>query len=268
MTNKLAKRVIFFLCIGMPFGLVVSRTVILKNIFSTAFYPLLIVQQKALAPIKQWYGARSARRGAIEQLQQELARYKLCNEQLRAENVVLHGAAIFYQQTKELLEFKERYADYSTHCARVLVRSFSRAEQFFLVDGGTNHGVQVGMAAIYKNYLVGRVVEVYPWYCKVSLISNAQTQIAVCGAKSGLQGIYEGGGMCNTAKLNEVSHLQPLVNQELLISTGQGLVFPAGFGVAAVATSNLNGLYWDIAVQPLVDFKAIEFCVILKHRSG
>jgi len=61
----------------------------------------------------------------------------------------------------------------------------SENAQFILVDGGSRQGVKKDMVALHNNCLIGRVDDVYPWYCKICLITDPACKVAAYCAKTG-----------------------------------------------------------------------------------
>lgn len=186
---------------------------------------------------------------------------------LLSENIELNGLLSFAQETQELREFKKNYDCESALVAQVLSKHFSDQSHYFLVDGGTNKDIVPGMVVVYKDCLVGKVIEVYRHYCKVLLITDRLCKVAACCAKSKASGIYEGINQEWAAAFNHVSHLAHVEAGDLILSSGEGLLFPRGFGLGRVKSFVTNGLFHEINVEPLIDVRGIKYCCLLKKLS-
>jgi rod shape-determining protein MreC len=132
------------------------------------------------------------------------------------------------------------------------------------IDRGASKGVQPNMVALYKNCLIGRVSEVYPSYSKVLLITDKTCKIAALCGTTKSSGIHEGLNKKDYCTLNYVSHLCTLEEGELVISSGEGLVFPQGFGLGKIKSFTRKGLFYDVVIEPLVDLKNIEYVYIIQ----
>jgi len=86
--------------------------------------------------------------------------------------------------------------------------------------------------------------------------------VAATCANTHTCGIHEGTNT-DTTMLSYVSHLSPMQIGDLVLSTGQGLVFPQGFGLGRVTSSYVNGLHLTIELQPLLNLHEIHYCAIL-----
>lgn len=235
------------------------------GVVSSCFlYPVLRIQKSLIEPMQQWVGNRTS----FAQLQQKYAALHDERVQLIAENIALKSSNHYVRSTAELLTFKKRYEKTGERLVQVLARHLSADNQFFLVNAGSRQGVQKDMVALYGNCLLGRVAHVYPWYCKVYLITDSQCKVAAVCTKTGATGIHEGlNNELNTA-LSHVSHLEKVEVGDTLISSGEGLVFPQGFGLGTIISAERGDLVYTITVKPLVDFNTVRYCTLLAKNES
>jgi len=227
-------------------------------------YPALIVHCHVIDPIKIWFYQRKT----MQELRQKLEEIYKERDTLLAENIALRAVADYSKDITELTTFKEQYEIAHARIVQVLVRHLSDQAHFFLIDAGTVHGVQVDMVATYKNCLIGKVIEVYPWYSKLQLITDACCKIAAYCAATNVQGIYEGINNEHQTTLAYVSHLDLVKKGDMIMSSGEGLIFPRGFALGRVTAIWPNGLYHTIMAQPLVDLRHIKYCAIIAKGSA
>lgn len=235
---------------------------IVDRISAVITYPIVYAQQMIKRPIDSistWFTQKG-------DLLKQLARLRQERQQLLALLTQIHASTHFAEETSELIDFKKRYYDYDLPFGQVIAHYINRQEAYMLVDRGEAHGITVDMVALYKNCLVGRVSDVYRSYCKVQLITDARCKVAAYCANSKARGIYEGVNDTQSAALKFVSHLQEVVPGDLVISSGQGAVFPQGFLLGAVASAEPDGLSYRIKLEPAVDVSAIEYCY-LGHKG-
>lgn len=240
---------IFFFCPGM-----------LEQYSSYIIYPALVVQHHIATPIKEYFSKKKS----IIQLQEQLAHMQAERDTVLAQNIELQGIISFAQDTKELIDFKQRYNFAQALLAQVLVKNFSEQSHFFLIDKGSTSGAQKDMVVIYKDCLIGRISEIYPHYSKVVLISDQSCKVAAYCAESKATGIYQGSNEEWSSHLDHVSHLSSLEIGELILSSGDGLIFPRGFGLGRIKEYCTEGLFHQITIEPLVDLHAINHCYVIQ----
>lgn len=242
----------------------------INTISSTIIYPFLRLQRIIAAPIE----ALKEKHVAIQDLKKQVSLLNNEKEALVAENISLKGLLYHSMQIKDLAEFNKRYQDTGV-IAQVLARHFSSESHFFLVDAGANQGVKKDMIALYCNTIIGKVVEVYPWYCKVSLMTDNDCKIAaVCLPNEinptkpvkGVKGIHEGTNSYQTT-LRYVSHLEEVNVGYQIFSSGEGLIFPQGFALGTIVAAEKDGLFYVITVEPRVDVQKLDYCMLIARED-
>ncbi len=259
-----AKTVSLLLLISVVFyfvgyQMVYKTTGVAESVASTLVYPFLQMQQSIVKKVsrykKSWQKNHS--------LQEKIASLREENSSLLAENVSLHASGHFLENIQELISFKKRYEVQKSLLAQVILKEFSPHEHSLLVDCGSLHGAEVDMVAVYKSCLIGRVEFVYPYYSKVRLITDSCCKVAAYCRSSKARGIHEGSNQ-HYSNLQFVSHLSQLSVNEILISSGEGLIFPQGFGIGRIASFEHDGLYYKIIVKPLLKLEELEYCYLIK----
>lgn len=241
------------------YGVLRRASGVMENACSFALYPILCMQQAVIDSVHGW--VRERRDNAeLKQLLTETSRE--C-EQLRAENIRLLATQKYGDDIAELDSFRRQYSVSESLIARVLFKHFSPKEHYFLVELGAQQGVKKNMVAVYKNCLLGKVEEVYPWYSKVVLVTDASCKVAAYCAETKVNGIYQGCNETDTALLQYVSHFEPIALRDTLISSGEGLIFPQGFSLGAIESCQQDGLYHRIQVVPHIDVQTLSYCVLI-----
>src|SRR5215471_19159385 len=100
-------------------------------------------------------------------LEEEMARMRL--EQAR-----LKASADESQRLRALLDFKERYVG-ETVAAQVIGNSGSDSLRTITIDKGSHAGVQIDMAVITPDGIVGKVKEVFPLSAQVLMINDVMS---------------------------------------------------------------------------------------------
>jgi len=249
--------VILFFFLGRHSFVVISP--IMGKISSCILYPFLVVQNKITTPLKNY----CVQKNDIAALRSDLESCKLENEALLKENLALKGAATQYKNIKELLEFYYRYTSEKALLGQIFLRQFSTQADFFFVNKGTTSGVKENMVAVHGNSIIGRVQEVYPWYCRVIAVTDRRCKVAAYCDKTGALGIHGGINKVGEMNLAHVSHLDVVEQDDLVFSTGEGLVFPRGFCLGRITAYKKEGLWYKISTESLVDLQAITDCVLV-----
>jgi rod shape-determining protein MreC len=225
-------------------------------------YPVVLCHNVVVLPIKRKIQSNRT----IKQLCTENHHLLSTVEDLRANVVTLSAQLMHSQETQELLEFKSRYETEHMVLAHIIQRHISRDSHYILIDAGADKGIDKDMVAVYKNCLVGRVVQVYQHYSKIMLLTDKNCKVSAVCCATNVHGIHEG---CNRTKtkLAHVSHLLQLQDQDLILSSGEGLVFPKGFGLGYIQKFELNGIEYAVTVAPLFDIHCIDYCFVIKKMN-
>ncbi|MFT6765145.1 MAG: rod shape-determining protein MreC [Alteromonas naphthalenivorans] len=185
------------------------------------------------------------------------------NEILYHELIELESSKIFLEDTHDLRNFQKRYDTHEMLLSQVILKKFGD-QHFFLIDAGKQKNVQKNMAVVYKNFLVGKVTHVYPFYSKVALITDPVCQVASYCAKTKTVGIYQGIKDTQSGSLLHVDHLAKLKIGDRVISSGEGLVFPGGFGIGEIQEFKDTGVHYDVKVKPLIDVTQLTHCFVVQ----
>lgn len=231
------------------------------SLISYATYPFLYSYALLDASLHEW-SLRSQSQVALKEAIEQL---ELKNKQLQAELVSVQATKVYADSIQELLLFKERYNLTGGIIAQVLSITCTEYEQTIFVNAGYHHGVVKNMVVLAHNCLMGKVVEVYPWYAKVRLITDARCKVSALCASTGATGIHQGNNTGVTT-LEHVTHLDVVKEGDIVLSTGKGLVFPQGFALGTVVQASLNGLVHHITVQPLFTPQTLSYCLLISKE--
>jgi rod shape-determining protein MreC len=103
-----------------------------------------------------------------------------------------------------------------------------------LVDKGEKDGVFLGQPVLDARGLMGQVVEVMPYTARVLLLTDTTHSIPVQVNRNGLRAIASGTGNPERLELRHVADTADIKEGDLLVSSGMGQRFPAGYPVATV----------------------------------
>lgn len=146
--------------------------------------------------------------------------------------------------------------------AQIIYKQLQQKDSFFIIDKGSSDGIALNMLATLNNVLLGRVVGVYPWYARVMPITDQQCHVPIVCAQSGAHGVFHGN------QVDFISHLEPLVLDELVLTSGDGLLYPQGLAIGRIKNFTLNnlGYLYEVAVEPLYDLNSISYCSLISKN--
>lgn len=241
-----------------------SDFALLDTISSYVMYPVLVVQNSIVSPIKFYFQKRQT----LQECYALITRLQTERNDLLAQNVQLNAMISYESEIEELVAFKKQYQDAQGVVAQVLVKNFSEQSHYFLIDKGADALIKPDMVAVYKNCLIGKVVEVFPQYSKLILITDKQCKVAAYCPHTQATGIYEGNNQEQISGMKYVSHLAQVEPEDLVLSSGDGLVFPKGFALGKIKTCNPEGLFYDVSVELLYDLRDIDYCFVMQKGSS
>lgn len=233
---------------------------LLKMFFSLIIYPVIVLYSIGA----DLYESFSITKNKIGTLVAQLAIVNQEKDRLMEQLVTLK-TSISYAKEIEMLELANHfYKDIHTvTVAQVMVKHCTESGHFFLINAGSSKGVKPDMVVVCNRMLIGRVVEVYPWYSKVILISDRQTKIAVFMGDETVTSIYQGENNEKQGGLIFVSNPDKLEHRELVISSGQGVIFPYGFVLGTV--DKQKGELPKVTF--FADMKHIRYCSVVTKNT-
>lgn len=106
--------------------------------------------------------------------------------------------------------------------------------QCIVLDAGSDSGVRIGQAVIDSGGVLGQVIEVSAHRATALLLTDADHAVPVQVARSGLRTIAYGIGRSDRLELPNIPQSADVRPGDLLLTSGIGGRFPAGFPVATI----------------------------------
>ena len=167
--------------------------------------------------------------------------------QLIAENERLRAEALLTQRklqklatlTEQNVRLRELLNSSSLVDERVLVSELIGVDpnpftQRILIDKGEVDGVFLGQPVLDATGLMGQVVEVLPHSARVLLITDASHSLPVQINRNGLRALAAGTGRNEWLELRFVGDTADVREGDIVVSSGLGQRFPAGYPVGRV----------------------------------
>ena len=184
-------------------------------------------------------------------------------EILKNENKILQKTVTklsFLKKENELLKLLLKYNDYEQYnyiTSRVYINNKS-FKKIAIIDRGSNDNIKIGQAVTTADSMVGRILEVYKNYSYVLLLTDLNSRIPVYSSESREKAIMVGQNS-NYPKLRYLSKNHKIVSNEIVYSSGDGLVYPANIPLGVTLIDENN----EMIVIPFVKFNKLQFVKIL-----
>ena len=177
----------------------------------------------------------------------------------------LHELKARAAQTEELaalLDLKQAYPRAPLLAARVIGASPAAPSRMVLIDRGSEDGLDVNMAVLTPDGVVGKVVTVFPRASQVLLITDQKSGVGVVLAETDLMGVVRGGG-ATLCQLDYVPNPETVAPGTLLLTSGLDQLFPRGFPVGRVVSARPGEAFQEIIVEPAVPLGRLEHVLVL-----
>jgi rod shape-determining protein MreC len=137
-----------------------------------------------------------------------------------------------------------------------------------LVNKGTPDGIYQGQTVLDARGIMGQVIEVGPQVSRVMLIADREHALPVRVARNGVRAILAGSGDIDRLVLQYVPESADMKEGDLLLSSGLGLRFPAGYPVGVVAKVSKTGSseFAEIQVKPVAELDRSRHVLMLYSR--
>jgi rod shape-determining protein MreC len=193
----------------------------------------------AVTPLARWM---EAGRGGVAQFLRDyflLLSVRRENEHLKAdldrsemENQYLRGQLSTADRAGALAIF-QKTSESRTLAARVIGNTTDPNGRAVIVDRGAADGVQMGMAVIKPEGIVGKVIGVFPHAADVLLVTDPSFAAGVVSQSNRAHGTLKGQGQ-SAVMVDYVQNEETVEAGEWFLTSGDDLIFPRGILVGQV----------------------------------
>ena len=193
------------------------------------------------------------------------------NERLRAEALLakrkLQKLAALTEQNvrlRELLNSSE-LLDERVLVAELIGIDPNAFSQRILINRGESDGVFLGQPVLDATGLMGQVVEVMPFTSRVLLITDASHSLPVQVNRNGLRAIAGGTGNSDWLELRHVGDTADIRVDDIVVSSGLGQRFPAGYPVGRVTHVNSDSSqpFAEVRVEPTAQLNRSRYLLLV-----
>lgn len=241
----------------MVLGLV-ATALILINLYTDWLDPVRERLSSLAAPF-YWITGTPSRVGdwaedqlrTREELVEENSRLKHQVMLLEQQTQLLAAVRAENTQLKELMNSAES-VDQRVLVAQVIGVSPDPLEHVLIIDKGRSDGIHDGTAIMDASGLLGQVIEAGDFSSRVLLITDANHALPVQILRNSLRAVAEGTGDLYRLKLRHLANTSDIREGDLLLSSGLGGRFPAGYPVGEVISVKRDPgkAFADVEVQP------------------
>jgi rod shape-determining protein MreC len=212
-----------------------------------AVYPLRVIVD---APVRfwGWLGDSTTSRNDLEL---ELGRLKAERLVTSARLQKLNALEAENARLRAILDARTQVRD-RARVAEIMSVDANPYSHSLVIDVGTQDGVTDGQALIDADGVVGQVIEAGLMTSQAMLISDTDHALPVEVNRNGLRTIVVGTGKIDQLELPFVVNNADIRVGDLLVTSGLGGAFPAGYPVAIVETVTRipQEAYADVTARP------------------
>lgn len=180
--------------------------------------------------VTDWAGEQFRSRDELLEENDRLKRQVLLLEQ---RSQLLAAVKAENTQLKELMNSAEMVDD-RVLVAQIIGVSPDPLEHVLLIDKGRDDGIDVGTPVMDAGGLLGQVIEAGNSFSRILLITDSSHAIPVQVLRNSMRAVAEGTGDLYRLKLRHLANTSDIREGDLLLSSGLGGRFPAGYPVGEV----------------------------------
>ena len=186
------------------------------------------------------------------------------NLHLKADRLLLGQLQNENKQLRKLLNSKRQFNNKRMITEVMSLRSDPFTHQL-LIDKGALDGVYLGQPVINEEGVVGQVMQVGSTTSRVLLIIDASHGIPVRVQRNDMIAIVHGSGAWNKLDVPFVQSNADLKEGDILVTSGLGGRFPAGYPVATVSAFNYRegSLYASVTAVPVAQLDKSRYLLLL-----
>ena len=184
--------------------------------------------------------------------------------QAKQQLVQLQEVEASNRRLNSLLDFKSSLPT-RTLPARVVAHDVSPDFLGIRIDRGAKDGLRVGMGVIHPAGVVGTIYRVTENFSEVLTLADPASSIDAVIQRSRARGIISGESSTLNCKLKYMDKLEDVTQDDAVVSTHFGEVFPSGLliGYVTEISSTPNGILQDITVKTAVDIYRLEEVLVV-----
>lgn len=258
-------RFVLLVCLSIGVMIADHRSHYLQQLRAGIAVLVTPVQMIATVPgrIGDWFGDMFGERGRIlnrnSQLEQNQATLKARLQRFEAleeEN----------DRLRALLSASKRVPD-KVLMAELIEVSLDPYNHRILLDRGSRDGARLEQPVLDPDGVIGQLTQVMPFYSVVTLITDTSHAIPVQVRRNGVRAVAFGIGKIDALEINYLTPNADIAIGDVLVTSGLGGRFPAGYPVAKVAAIERDpgAAFLQIQAQPVAQLDRARHVLLLEH---
>ena len=231
-----------------------------RNYLETALYPMLVFADSPHALTEAVSEQFKSREALIEENNRLLSElYAQKADLLRLHSLEIENAHMRKLLNTPLMETSKRMVGV------VLDVNIDPYVKRVILNRGTGSGVYVGMPVITENGLVGQVISVNYASSLVLLLIDSVSSVPVMNSRTQIRAIASGIGVHDVLSIDNVPRNADIKVGDLLVTSGLGGIYPAGYPVATVTevSGDKSAAFATVRAKPLVDFDRMRYVLMI-----
>jgi rod shape-determining protein MreC len=241
-----------------------GNVTVTETVVGESVSPLMSWTQKAVSGTRDFF----ARLFGLRDIDKEYNDLKALVAQYELESQWTQELIRENERLTTLLGFTKKYPQYTYMYASVIGWDPNSWYSTITINRGSDQGIEVNMAVVTKDGLLGRVTQVFSDHSTVMTIIDRQSAVAAVLERSRDNGVLKGATdqesaepLCN---LYYLSFGADLVPGDRVLTSGMGGYYPKGIPLGEVVeVSRQSNLQSYAVVSPYVDFTHLEEVLII-----
>lgn len=182
--------------------------------------------------------------------------------ELERENSKLKAYENENERLRAMLEFKEKNPQFSMTAAEVVSKDTSNYYSIFLINKGTEAGIEVNMPVVGSKGLIGYVIESGKGFARIRTILDGRSSAGCMITRTQSIAVTEG----DTSLMNDglikmiyVSKDMNIIKGDIVETSGMGQIYPPGIAIGRIeeikAYSGSESQY--AIIKPVEDFDSV-----------
>ncbi|KKN95327.1 hypothetical protein LCGC14_0178540 [marine sediment metagenome] len=244
--------------VSVAFMVVDARLSVLQPLRAQLGMFLMPIYYVAELPVRTWGTVHTQLTSRAELINE--------NERLRAESLLIkRKLQKLATLTEQNVRLRELLNSSSLVDERVLVAELIGVDpnpftQRIMINKGEHDGVFLGQPVLDATGLMGQIVEVMPFNARVLLLTDVSHSLPVQVNRNGLRAIAAGTGNNEWLELRHVGDTADIRVDDILVSSGLGQRFPAGYPVGRVVSIEQD------PAQPFAEVKVAPTAQLNRSR--
>ncbi len=234
---------------------------------------VIVPMQNISTDIANWVNDKIYFFNNLNAIEKENAELKAKLEEMEAEQSRLKLVELENKKLSDLLAIDQKYPAFPKIGAEIKAKDPGNWYNRFLINKGTNDGLDTNMVVLASGGLVGKILESGTTYSKIVALIDDTSSISAKSVRTDDLGFVKGDMELSEEGLCRMEHID--INAEIMagdeIVTSQlSEIFPPGITIGYVKEINVetNGLTKYAVIQPVVDFKHMESVLVINKRFG